>query len=172
MYESQALTCIIVCWKFLTSDCTCNSVNQLLLYCPVGLSLAQPCQNLAIIRLDTYSDVAHSIVLLNDNNSDPSPSFRCQSHLSSIGSLVWLPSPETEYFSVLRELQNITQIYLGRYEQQILGDLVVSAHGQQEGFYLCTNVFSFGCYLGVFQRISLGMHTYSTTHSTIVAFII
>ena len=133
-------------------------------FSPVGLSLAQPCQNLAIIRLDTQSDVTHSIVLLNDNGTNPAPSFRCQNHHGSTSNLRWLPSPQTEYSDVLRELQNIQQTFLSRFRQQILGDLVVGAQGQQEGFYLCTNVFNFGCYIGVFQRGSLGMHGFIPQH--------
>ena len=125
---------------------------------PVGLSLAQPCQNLAIIRSDTSSDVTHSIVLLNGDSTDPDLSFRCQNHHGSTAGLMWLPSPQTEYSGVLRELQNIQQTFFSRYSQLIRGDLVVGAQGQEEGFYLCTDLFNFGCYLGVFQRSSLGMH--------------
>ena len=139
-------------------------------WCPVGLSFAQPCQNLAIIRTDTSSDVTHSVVLLNGVNAGPTPSFRCQNHHGSTAGLRWLPSPQTEYSGVLRELQNIQQTFISRHRQQILGDLVVGAQGRGEGFYLCTNVFSFGCYVGVFQRSSLGMHTYTMQHTVEVIY--
>ena len=63
-----------------------------------------------------------------------------------------MPSNSKTTTAVMRQVYNIRSIAFSQRAKFFVEDLTVGDSARSDGFYICTNVVNFACYIGVFQK--------------------